>query len=155
MRGTGEKTGYAAAGGKSRPRKSLELVQGRTNMLTGEDRSLLKMYIEKGTSFAEMARLAGTGEQRIARRVRRIVGRLIDGRYVNCVRRPGKLNIEELGVSRDYFLTGLPLKSIAAKRGLTYHRARKTLKRVRRILGENLQRTCPARDPLRTDSCQI
>ena len=141
MRGPGRKAGYTAVGGKSRPRKSLEVVQGRTNMLSGQDRSLLKMYIEKGASFAEMARLAGTGEQRIARRVRRIAGRLIDGRYVNCVRCPGKLNIEELGVSRDYFLTGLPLKMIAAKRGLTYHRARKTLKRVRQILGESLQRT--------------
>jgi len=138
MRGTGEKTEYTAAGGKSRPRKSLELVQGRANMLTGEDRALLKMYIEKGASFAEMARLAGTGEQRIARRVGRIAGRLIDGRYVNCVRRRRELNMEELGVARDYFLTGLPVKSIAAKRGLTYHRARKALKRIRRILGENL-----------------
>ncbi len=155
MRGTGEETGYTAAGGKSRPGKSLELVQGTTNMLTGEDRSLLKMYIEKGASFAEIARLVGTGEQRVARRVRRIARRLIDGRYVNCVRRPGKLNIVELGVSRDYFLRGLPLKRIAAKRGLTYHRARKALKRVRRILGEDLQRTCPARNPLRTDSYQI
>jgi len=101
MRGTGEKTGYTAAGGQIRPAKSRELVQGRTNMLTGEDRSLLKMYIERGASFAEMARLAGTGEQRIARRVHRIAGRLIDGRYINCVRRPGKLNTEELGVARD------------------------------------------------------
>ncbi len=138
MRGTGKKAGYAAAGGKSRPGKSLELVQGRTNMLSGQDRALLKMYIEKGASFAAMARLAGTDEQRIARRVRRIARRLIDGLYVNCVRRTGKLNIVELGVLRDYFLTGLPLKMIAAKRGLTHHRARKTLKRVRRILGESL-----------------
>jgi len=138
MRGTGRKAGCLAAGGKSRPGKSLELVQGRTNMLSGQDRALLKMYIEKGVSFAEMARLAGTDEQRIARRVRRIAGRLIDGLYVNCVRRPGRLNIVELGVLRDYFLRGLPLKNIASKRGLTYHRARKALDRVQRILGENL-----------------
>ncbi len=107
-------------------------------MLSGKDRVLLKMYIEKGTSFAEMARLAGTAEQRIARRVRRIAGRLIDGRYVNCVRRAGKLNMEELGVARDYFLTGLPVRRTACRQGLTYHGARKALKRIRRILGENL-----------------
>ena len=124
---------------KKGPRPTdLELLRDKTHMLSGKDRVLMKMYLERGSSPTELARLAGVTEQRITRRLSKIAARLIEGRYVNCLQRRDKLTELELGAARDRFIDGLSVREMAAKWGWSYHHARNTLRKIRRVLGESL-----------------
>ena len=94
----------------------------------------MPMYLENGNSFRQMARLAGVNEARIARRIHRVTKRLIDGEYITCLRNRGKFSEAEMDVARDYFLLGLSIRKIAAKRRSTYYRNRETMKKVQRLV---------------------
>ena len=53
-----------------RHRDEIELLRGRLKLLTGRDKILMTMYMEKGISIRQIARLLGTTESKIARRMR-------------------------------------------------------------------------------------
>ncbi len=111
-----------------------EVLRRRVELLGGKDRVLMKMYLENGSSFRQLARLSGVSPSTVGRRVRRIVRRLMRGRYIKCVRNRDRFSEEELDVARDLYMWGLSMKRIAAKRGLTYYAVRKTVKRIEGIL---------------------
>ena len=115
-------------------RENVNLLRGRLDLLTGKDRILMIMYLENGNSIRQIARLSGTSESNIARKIRRLTERLINGRYIICLRNRDKFTYDEMAVAKDYFLTGLSIKKIAAKRHWTYYRARKTIRNIRRII---------------------
>jgi predicted DNA-binding protein YlxM (UPF0122 family) len=111
-----------------------DLLRGRADLLTGKDKALMTMYLEHGNSFRQMARVAGVTEVTIARRIRKLTDRLIDGHYITCLRSRGKFTALEMTVARDYFLTGLSMKNIAAKRHSTFYRIRKMLEKIRLVV---------------------
>lgn len=92
------------------------------------------MYLDKGNSFRQMARLAGVNDTIIARRIHKLIKRLIDGQYITCLRNRSKFTKTEMALARDYFLTGLSMKKIAAKQHLTYYRVREILKKIQRVI---------------------
>lgn len=114
--------------------ESVNLLRGRLDLLTGKDKVLMIMYLENGNSIRQIARLSGTSESNIARRIRRLTERLINGRYIICLKNRDKFTCNEMAVAKDYFLTGLSIKKVAAKRRWTYYRARKTIGNIRRIV---------------------
>ena len=120
-------------------RDRMDMLRRRVSLLVGEDRLLMTMYIENGNSFRQMAHLAGINEACIARRIRRIAKRLIDGEYIACLRSRDKSNKAEMAIAKDYFLTGLSIKKIAGKRGVTYYHVREIIKRVRRLVRDGGQ----------------
>ncbi len=120
---------------KNEYRDRIDLLRSRVNLLTGQDRLLMTMYLENGNSFRQMARLAGVNEANIARRIHKVTKRLIDGEYITCLRNRDKLTDTELAVAKSYFLTGLSIRKIAAKKHFTYYRIRQTLKKIQRIVG--------------------
>jgi len=97
----------------------IDLLRTRMNLLTGKDKLLMTMYLDKGNSFRQMARLAGVNDTIIARRIHKLIKRLIDGEYITCLRNCNKFTKTEMAIAKDYFLTGLSMKKIAAKRQLT------------------------------------
>jgi predicted DNA-binding protein YlxM (UPF0122 family) len=115
-------------------RDRIDLLRSRAELLTGKDKALMTMYLKNGTSFRQMARLAGVNEASIARRIYKIIQRLIDGEYITCLRSRDKFTPTEMKVSKDYFVEGLSMKKIAKKRGLTYYRVRQTLKKIERLI---------------------
>ena len=115
-------------------RNRIELLRGRINLLTGKDRLLMTMYIENGNSFRQMALLAGVTETRIARRIHKITKRLTDGKYIICLKNRNKFTKAEMDIARQYYMTGLSIKKIAAKPPYSYYGVRKTLKRIQHLV---------------------
>lgn len=107
-----------------------ELLRRRAGVLGGRDRAILEMYFEKGSSFAQMAHVAGVSETSIARKIRRLTAKLLEGEYVRCLRRGIRLSRLERAIAKDYFVDGLSQRAIATKRDTTVYQVRKTIRKV-------------------------
>jgi predicted DNA-binding protein YlxM (UPF0122 family) len=118
---------------KSEHRQVIDLLRSRLNLLSGKDKLLMTMHLERGNSFRQMARLAGVNETIIARRIHKLMKRLLDSEYITCLRNHNKFNSIELSIAKEYFLTGLSMREIAVKQHLTYYRVRKILKKIQQI----------------------
>ncbi len=115
-------------------RDRLDLLASRLNLLSGKDKLLMTMYLEKGNSLRQMATLAGVSHGYIARRICSITKRITDGPYITCLRNTDKFTEKEMDIAKDNFLLGLAIRKIAAKRMLTYYQVRKTLKKIKKQL---------------------
>jgi len=116
-----------------------DLLRHRIKLLRGEDKLLMIMYLEKGNSFRQMAKLAGVHETIIARRIHKITKRLLYGEYITCLRNSKRFSAIELSIAREYFLTGLSMREIARKRQITYYQVRKVLRKIRQVNSVNRQ----------------
>ena len=125
-----------AAEARNSYRSRIELLRSRAELLTGRDKLLMTMYLDNGNTFRQMALLAGTNEANIARRIHRVTRRLIDSKYITCFRNRDRFTKAEMAVAKDYFLLGLSIRKIAAKRHRSYYGVRKTLKEIQRLIGE-------------------
>ena len=130
-------------------RRTAELLRSRVQMLDGKDKVLMTMYLDNGASFRQMARLAGVSEANIARRIRKMTRRLIEGRYIDCLSHRDKLSRDELDIAKDYFLAGWSMEDIAGRRRRTYYQVRKTIGRIGRLLEDCQCEESPIRPPTR------
>jgi DNA-binding Lrp family transcriptional regulator len=128
-------------------RDTIERAQSRVNLLGEEDRVLMTMYLQKGNSFREIARIAGKSETTIARRIRRLGRRLIDDTYTLCLLNHSSFEPSELRIARDYFIRALPMTKIARAQNLSYYRVRKALTKIRRLVLTSK----PRQDPPKTN----
>jgi len=119
---------------KNAYRDRIDLLRSRASLLTGKDKLLMTMYLENGNSFRQMAQLTGVNEACIARRIYKVIKRLIDGEYITCLRNRDKFTETEMDIAKDYFLLGLSIKKIAKKRNSTYYRVRETFKKIQRLV---------------------
>lgn len=119
---------------KEKYRDRVDLLLSRINLLSGEDRLLMIMYWEKGNNLSQISRLAGVGRLNIARRIHKITERLMEGKYITCLRYRDRFTILEMDVAKEYFLLGLSMKTIAGKRGWSYYRVRGILQRIQLVL---------------------
>lgn len=115
-------------------RDAIDLLRNRVGMLVGKDKVLMTMYLENGTSFRQLAQLAGVSEATIARRIRRLTARLTEGEYIACLRNHGIFNEAELNIAKDHFIRGMSIRKTATSRHCTFYNVRKTLKRMKGIL---------------------
>ena len=119
---------------KNECRDRIDLLRSRVNLLGGKDKLLMTMYLKNGNSFRQMARLVGVNEVSIARRIHKVAQRLIDGEYITCLRNRSKFTSFEMAVAKDYFLAGMSMRKIAAKRHRSYYRVRQSIKKIQRIV---------------------
>jgi predicted DNA-binding protein YlxM (UPF0122 family) len=122
-------------------RGRIELLRSRLNLLTGTDKLLMTMYVKHGNSIRQIARVRGTTEASIARKIHTITERLTDGPYIRCLRNRDKLTARQLAIARDYYLTGLSIRRIAAKRRWSYYRVHETLNEIQSIINAEVHRT--------------
>jgi predicted DNA-binding protein YlxM (UPF0122 family) len=127
----------AEADFKDRPldaaRDRIELLRSRVGLLTGKDRALMKIYLENSGTFSQMARIASVNEANIARRIHKLVRRLLDGQYITCLRNRDEFTQEQIEMARDYFVDGLPMGEIADRHEITYYQVRKTMRKIQRL----------------------
>jgi predicted DNA-binding protein YlxM (UPF0122 family) len=119
---------------KNEYRDRIDLLHSRIHLLTGRDRLLMTAYLERGSSIRELARLTGVNDTIIARQIRKLTERLLDGEYITCVRNRSRFTKTEMAIAKDYFLTGLSMRVIAAEHHLTHYRVRQTVRRIRRLV---------------------
>lgn len=119
-----------AIGAGRRHQDETELLRDRVALLAGRDKALMTMYMVKGISIRQIARLLGTTESRIARRIRKLTTNLIDGEYLECLRTREKFTRNQLDIARDYFLSGHSIRMIAARRRRSIYSIRKIVRDV-------------------------
>jgi predicted DNA-binding protein YlxM (UPF0122 family) len=117
-------------------RDQMEILRSRLGLLSGTDKVLMTMYVQNGNSFRQIARVGGISETSVARKVHKIAKRLTDGEYIRCLRNSAKLTPDQMAIAKDFFLTGLAMSRIAAKRHSSVHRIRGTLMEIRYLVGE-------------------
>jgi hypothetical protein len=115
-------------------RRWLDLLRSRIALLKGKDKVLMTMYFDTGNTVLQIAVLSGMSEARVARKIRVLTRRLMDGRYLACVRERQKFTKLEMALARDHFLRGLSYKKIARKRSLTLYRVKKILRCIKRVI---------------------
>jgi predicted DNA-binding protein YlxM (UPF0122 family) len=119
---------------KGRYRDRVELLRSRLCMLSGEEKLLMTMYWENGISLRQISRLTGVSWVRIARRIHKLTERLMDGKYITCLRNRSRFTKREMDIAKDYFLLGISMKKIARKNRWSYYRVRKTILKIQRLL---------------------
>ena len=141
MKRVHENIGERTNNTKGRHRGGIELLSSRLNLLNGTDKLLMTMYVKHGNSIRQIARIRGVSETSVARRIRAITKRLTDGPYIHCLRNRDKLTSPQLAIAKDYYLMGLSMRQIAAKRHRSYYRVREALIEIRSILTAPQRRT--------------
>ncbi len=139
-RGEGDPADVAVAGGPSlHLAEEMQLLQRRAEILNAVDRTLVLMYLEKGSCFSEIARVAGLNEANVARRIHKLIARLLDGKYITCLRHRTQLGKLNLAIAKDRLIEGLSVRQIAAKRWTTVYRVRRGLLKIRLLLDGQLK----------------
>jgi predicted DNA-binding protein YlxM (UPF0122 family) len=118
---------------KVQGREKIDVLRSRAGLLTGKDRALMKIYLENAGTFRQMARLAGVNEANVARRIHKLVRRLLDGQYITCLRNRDKFTQEQIEMARDYLVNGLPMSEIADRHEITYYEVRRTMRKIQRL----------------------
>ena len=114
-------------------RDAMDQLKPLADLLLGEDKTLVMMYIETGCSFQQLARLTGLNRSSVGRRIRRITRRLSDPTYTLCLGRRRSFSDLEMAVIRDHFIRGLSLIRICRDHDLCYYRARVIVEKARQI----------------------
>jgi len=112
-------------------RDRVERVRAGWDLLEREDRLLLKMHLEAGSSFDEIARVTGLNRSTVCRRIQRMIRRLSDETYARCEAHRRCFSEVELAVIRDHFVRGRSLLRICRSHHLCYYRARVIVERAR------------------------
>jgi DNA-binding CsgD family transcriptional regulator len=111
----------------------IDLLRTRVDILTGRDKALMTMYLDNGSTFRQMARIAGVNESSIARKIHRLTRRLLNAGYITCLRNRHRLSKIDLLVARDYFIEGISQQNIARKRKITVYAVRKALRNIQKL----------------------
>ncbi len=140
-RGQRDPAGTAAAGESSLhlAADEVRLLLRRADILGAADRALVLMYLEKGTCFSDIARITGRNEANVARRIHKLIARLLDGRYITCLGHRAVLGKLNLAIARDRLIEGLSVRQIAARRQTTVYRVRTGLGKIRLLLDGQLK----------------
>ena len=131
--------GVLGSGGEDWRRKAAEVLRRRVSLLEGKDEALMQIYLEVGSSYRRIGRLAGVNEVTVARRVRAMSRRLVSGRYLQCLRHRRTLSTVEMGIAKAYYLQRLPIHRITAENGWSYYRIRTTVAKIHRLVTEGLR----------------
>ena len=97
----------------------------------------MNMYLDNGSTFRQMARLAGVNETTVARRIYKIVKRLLDAHYLTALRHNTTFEPVQMEIVRDYFIRGLTKSRIAAEHNCSRYYIDKTLLAVQRLSENN------------------
>ena len=141
MKQTHENLSDALIAGRNRRREQIDLLINRLDLLDGKTKVMMKMHFENGNSFRQIARLLGVSETSIARRIHRISARLLDGKYITCLRNRDRLSQNQLSVAKDYFLSGFSQSKIAERKHWSLYRVGRIIKEIQSIIDETEQKS--------------
>ena len=115
-------------------RNRAETIKNRVCLLSGTDKLIMLMYIDNGISIRTIAKLAGIGETKLSRRIRKLSKRLTDSRYLTCLRYRGKFDDDELVLAKQYFIDGFSIRRIAREKNDSYYKVREQIKQIKQII---------------------
>jgi len=109
----------------------LEKHSARVDMLPAGQRVFVTMFLNI-RKFNMLARTAGVNEVTIARRLRKIIGRIISDNFLSALPQDD-LSEEKIEIIRSHFVNGLSVKSISKKTGISRYRVRKIIQQARKL----------------------
>jgi predicted DNA-binding protein YlxM (UPF0122 family) len=112
----------------------MDNLRQQINLLKGRDKVMMTMFFERGSSFREIAKLAGVSETTVSRRIQKLIRRLVNNKFTICLRNRDRFTVDELNIARAHFLLGIPMRKIAKQNKLTYYYVRETIKKIRLVL---------------------
>jgi len=115
-------------------RDRIDLLRNRIQLLTGDDRIIMTMYLENSNSFRQIAKLTGVNESTVARRINKITKRLLDGYFILCLRNRDRLSSIELKIAKEFFVNALPMTKIAEKKKISYHLVRTSVRNIKKCI---------------------
>jgi predicted DNA-binding protein YlxM (UPF0122 family) len=118
-------------------RSRAEKLRERLSLLGEQERVIMTMYLDNGNSLRQIARLTGANEANVGRRVKKIIGRLLDDKFIICIRNRKFITAFELTVARDHFVRGQTLNVIAKNNSISYHAVRRAMKNIKKIIQLN------------------
>ncbi len=122
---------------KNHHREDIDLLRCRISLLDGKDKLLMSMYLDNGNSFRQISKLLGVCQPTISRRIHRLTNHLTGQPFQIYRRYRKKFNEGQKDFARDYFLMGLSMRQIAAKRRCSYYRVRNILEEIQKIININ------------------
>lgn len=121
---------------KENSRAQNEVLRSRLDLLDGKDKFLMTLYLEDGYSIFQISRLTAISEKSISLRIQRLKERLLDGKYLDCLRNRSKFYKYQMDIAKDYFLTGLSIREITKKRRRSVYYVRETIAQIKEILNK-------------------
>ncbi|MHC4726937.1 MAG: hypothetical protein ACYS17_06860 [Planctomycetota bacterium] len=121
---------------KNNNRARIEVLRNRLDLLDGKDKLLMTLYIEDGYSIFKISRMTDQCETSIARRINRLTKKLLEGRYITCLRYRNKFSRYQMAIAKDYFLRDLSMREIKKKRSRSFYHVRYTILKIKSILSE-------------------
>ncbi len=110
----------------------LDILRSRMCALNGRDKGLMEMYLA-GASFRQMACLGGVNEATVARKVGKIIKRLMSSTYITCLRNRQQLGEAAVAIGRDYLVGGMSHHDVAKKHEVSLYHVKKVLAKIRDI----------------------
>jgi len=114
-----------------------EKLRMRLDLLEGKERSMLELYLEHNASYSRLAELTGMSERYLARKVRRLLRRLLSEEYVSIVRHKKLFGTKTLEVAYDRYILGMSVRSISKKRNLSRYRVNNRIRWLQEWLNNN------------------
>lgn len=121
---------------KENTRAQNELLRSRLDLLDGKDKFLMRLYLEDGYTVFQIAKLTAMCETSVGRRIKGLKKRLLDGKYLDCLRNRSKFYKYQMDIAKDYFLTGLSIREITKKRKRSVYYVREAIAQIKDILNE-------------------
>lgn len=109
----------------------IDRLRAQAYLLGDEDRALLAMYLDAGSSVRQIARLTAMSPSTISRRIRRIIRRLLNDLYSVCLRHRHRFSDLELAITRDYFIRGLSARRISREHDVSYYSVLTAIEKAR------------------------
>lgn len=111
--------------------EQLNIVRNRLYLLGRQDRMIMSMFLDKEMSFRQIAMLLNTNQNRISRRIRKIIFELTKGKFIFCMKKREIFTRPEMEIAKDHFLRGMSIRQIAQKKNTSFYHIRELLKEVR------------------------
>jgi len=112
--------------------ESVGILHDRSVRMDRDQKALLRMVLDHGATYDQIARLSGEHASTVSRRFRAMVRRLRGGQLAGGGGAGGDLNPLEKTILIESFICGTPQVRLAAKLGISRYRVRKTLDDFRR-----------------------
>ncbi|PKL48747.1 MAG: hypothetical protein CVV39_03910 [Planctomycetes bacterium HGW-Planctomycetes-1] len=103
----------------------------RVDMLPAAQRALVILFLSS-RSFRTLAKAAGVNEAVVARKLRKIAGRIISAHFLTALSQD-ELSEKKIEIIRDHFVNGLSVKAITQKTGLGRYKITKIIKQMRKL----------------------
>jgi transposase len=109
----------------------LEKHSARVDMLPAGQKAFVTLFLN-GRSFRMLAKTAGVNEATVARRLRKIIGRINSDDFLSALSQDD-LSEEKMEIIRGHFVNGLSVKSISKKIGLSRYGVSKIIQQMRKL----------------------